>query len=413
MAMVSPRGGKRQRLLPEAAPNCELARIAGGGVTCGMRNLVAIPLVLLAVPAASFAGGWSGWEYGAYVDGGYLKSDNDPDNRTWRSKSTTFELDRIEANMATAYVRKQASEASRWGFEFGLQTGVDTDGLVTSAPPPAYESIRNADTWTIFAPTTLSYLFGVGNGLSVTGGLLSGHIAYESYHARNNPNYTRGYLTDYVPYFAWGVQASYPFNAQFTADLIVNTGYNYLTNPNDAPSWGAQLTWRPAGALRIVQNLYYGPDQSDTALEYWRFLSDTFVEWRSGMYLVAAAFDFGNERQAWLPDTPYYRWMSGAVWGQLHFSRSWRFAVRPEFYWDPDGLMTGAEQTISAVTTTLEYVTTFLDYNDLSVRVEYRFDRSTGDGGGFYSGSDNHLVPEQNLLVVAVMWSFEWKGEAH
>ena len=91
----------------------------------------------------------------------------------------------------------------------------------------------------------------------------------------------------------------------------------------------------------------------------------------------------------------------------------WSFAVRPEFYWDPDGLMTGAEQTISAVTTTLEYVTTFLDYNDLSVRVEYRFDRSTGDGGGFYSGSDNHLVPEQNLLVVAVMWSFEWKGEAH
>jgi hypothetical protein len=376
-----------------------------------MRKLLLTLLLAVSAPAPAVCGS-ADWVFGAYVDVGYLRSDNESENRTWRSKSTTFKLDRIEANMVTAYARKEATEASRWGLEFGLQTGIDTDGLVTAPPPPSYEPISNADDWTALTPTTVSYLIPAGDGLLVTGGLLNGYIAYESYHARGNLNYTRGYLTDYVPYFMWGLQTSYPFTDELTADLIVTTGYNYLTDPNSAPSWGAQVTWQPSGALKFVQNLYYGPDQSDTGLEYWRFLSDTIVEWQSGMFLLAGAFDFGNERQAWLPDTPYYQWMSGAVWGRVDISESWRFAVRPEFYWDPDGLMTGAHQTLRAVTTTVEFHAKVLKYNSLSARVEYRYDRSNGDEGGFYAGSDNHLVPTQNLLIVALMWTFDWQKAA-
>jgi hypothetical protein len=103
--------------------------------------------------------------------------------------------------------------------------------------------------------------------------------------------------------------------------------------------------------------------------------------------------------------------MSGAIWARVAVSDSWRVAVRPEVYWDPDGLMTGSKQTIRAVTTTLEYRFRFLQHNDLSARVEYRFDRSTGEDGGFFAGSDNHLVPEQNLLMVGLVWSLEWRGQ--
>jgi hypothetical protein len=378
-----------------------------------MRAIVLFLLLAFAVLAPPpVAGGTADWLVGVYWDFGYLNSDNEPENRTWRSKATTFKLDRIEANMVTGYVSKEATGASRWGLEFGLQTGVDTDGLVTSSPPPSYEPLRNADNWTTLAPTTLSYLFPAGRGVLVTGGLLSAYPAYESFHARYNSNYTRGYLTDYVPYFLWGIQASYPLTDELTADLILSSGYNYLANRNNDPSWGAQVTWQPLGSLTIQQNLYYGPDQSDTALDYWRFLSDTWVEWQSGMFLLAGSYDFGNERQAWLPDTPYFQWMSGAVWGRLDISESWRFAVRPEIYWDPDGLMTGARQTLRAVTTTVDFRANFLDYNSLSFRVEYRFDRSTGEDGGFYAGSNNHPVPDQNLLIVALTWALDWQKAA-
>jgi hypothetical protein len=101
--------------------------------------------------------------------------------------------------------------------------------------------------------------------------------------------------------------------------------------------------------------------------------------------------------------------MSGAIWGRLDIARQWRIAVRPEFYWDPDGLMTGARQTLRAITSTLEYHTEIGNFNALSARLEYRYDRSTGEDGGFYAGADNHLVPDQNLLMAALMWSFDWR----
>ena len=370
-------------------------------------------LVCVAICLAGFATGSQaavGWTYGVYVDAGYLNSDNEPGNRTWRSKSTTFKLDRVEANNITGYIQKEATSSSRWGFEFGLQTGVDIDGLVTSSPPPHYEPIDNADTWAKLGITSLSYLFPVGNGLAVTGGLLSGFIAYESYRSLPNPNYTRGYLTDYVPYFSWGAMVEYPFHDEFSAEFWVMTGYNYLARPNNSPTFGLQLTWQPVSSLTFTQNLYYGPEQPETSIDYWRFLSDTIVEWRYGMYRLAAAIDFGHARQAWLTDAPYQKWSSGAVWAGIDITHSWRFAVRPEFYWDPDGLMTSARQTIRALTTTVEYHTSFLEHNDLSARIEYRYDRSTGDDGGFYAGEDNHLVPEQNLFIVALVWSFEWQA---
>jgi len=355
----------------------------------------------------------SDWNFGAYLDVGYLGSDNRPENRTWRSKSTTNKLDRIEANIVRGFVRKDATAASRWGLEFGLQAGVDPDGLVTAPPPPAYAPVSDADLLLHLSTTTVSYLFDAGRGLLVEGGLLLGYIAYESFFARNNPNYTRGYLTDYVPYYSWGLQASYPFTDHFTADFILMTGYNYLASPNDAPSYGLQLNWGPASPLVFVQNLYYGPEQSDTAIDFWRFLSDTIVEWNGEWSSLAVAFDFGIERQAWLPDKPRYRWASGAMWGRVNVSERWRVGLRPEFYWDPDGLMTSARQTLWAFATTLEYHASFLAWHDLSARMEYRYDRSTGDGGGFYAGDDNHLATNQNLLMVSLIWAFEWRGGGH
>jgi len=155
-----------------------------------MRTLALLTLIFIVIPTMG-EGAPADWVYGVYLDLGYLASDNDPENRTWRTKSTTFKLDRLEANMATVYVRKETSMASRWGFEIGLQTGVDTDGLVTSGPPASLEPVSDADTWTSFAPSNVSYLFAAGKGLSVTGGLLAG-ISPTSRTTRCPTRTTRG-----------------------------------------------------------------------------------------------------------------------------------------------------------------------------------------------------------------------------
>jgi len=348
----------------------------------------------------------SPWHYQLYLDAGYLHSDNDPANEDWRSKSTTYRLDRPALFLAMGDVRKDPTPASRWGVELGLQTGLDSEGLVTAPPPPANAPIEDADAWRHLYRASASYLFDAGRGLRLTAGLLNGYIAYESYLAVQNPNYTRGYLTDLVPYFMIGVQAAWDVSEAVDLSFYLTSGYNYLTHPNDVPSPGLQLVWHVSPSTTFTQNLYYGPDQAQTSLDYWRFFSDSFVEWKLDSLTLAVAADFGTEKQAYLADQPRWKWASGAAWARWQFARHWSLGLRPEIYSDPDGLMTGAVQLIRACTGTVKYTFSSGPHR-LVGTFEMRYDRSTGEQGGYYSGPDDRLVPGQTVALLSFLWSFD------
>ena len=114
----------------------------------------------------------------------------------------------------------------------------------------------------------------------------------------------------------------------------------------------------------------------------------------------------GVEKQADVIGQPRHYWLAGALWAKWQISDPLSLAFRPEFYYDPDGLSTGAEQFIQAYTATLKYTFNPFSQHTIAACLEYRYDRSTGSDGGFYEGSDNHLVPNQHLVMFALMWSF-------
>ncbi len=355
-------------------------------------------------------GGRKDWHYGTYVDIGYLWDFNERDADLWRSKSTTFRLNSLEANNVMGYVRKDVNPtASRWGFDFGLQTGVDTEGLV---PEASDEPLAAADTLRHFYRANGSYLLPVGNGVKLTAGLFNSYIGYTSFHAKDNANYTRGYVLDNVPYFLFGAEAIYPASDTVTLGLYVVNGYEYLAEPNNAPSYGLHTVWEATPNLTFAQNLYYGPDQPNTDLQFWRLLSDTILEWKESWGSIAVAYDIGTEKQAADPGNPRFFWMAGAVWTRWEFQEPWSLGLRPEFYWDPDGLITGAKQLIWAITGTVEYRLGFFSSHNVIAKLEYRFDRSTGSGGGFFTGQELPggiplLTPNQQLLIFGLMWAFE------
>jgi len=286
---------------------------------------------------ASFAGGIaasdgeettsSPWHYQLYVDVGYAHSDNQPANRQWRSKSTTNRLDDLELFLGMANLRKEALPDSRWGFEFGLQTGVDSEGLVTEPPPPALEPFDNADSWRHLYRANLSYLFDAGRGLRLTGGLINSYIGYESFLAIDNPNHTRGYIADTVPFFLIGLEADWDVSEALDLSFYLISGYNYLTQPNHVPSLGLKVGWTVSPGITFTQNLYYGPDQAETRVEFWRFLSDTILEWKKDRFLLAGALDYGSETQAHLPGQPRHIWSSGALWARWQLTRRWSVAL--------------------------------------------------------------------------------------
>src|SRR6266851_2803326 len=55
-------------------------------------------------------------QYGGFIDAAYLLDFNHPSNHLFRSRGTAYKVDEPILNMAGAYLRKAASESSRWGW---------------------------------------------------------------------------------------------------------------------------------------------------------------------------------------------------------------------------------------------------------------------------------------------------------
>jgi hypothetical protein len=349
----------------------------------------------------------SEWQYGGFLDVGYLHDFNDPANHLFRSRSTTFQVNEWDVNMAALYLKKAASEASRWGTELTLQAGGDSKGFGFSATAP---KLPGSNWLRQLGPTNVSYLAPAGKGLRLQGGIFSSFIGYDSLYSKDNFTYTRPWGADFTPYFMLGVNAQYAFNDKLSGTLFVVNGYWHLADANSVPSSGGQLAYKPADHLTLKQTVLYGPHQSNTSFEFWRFLSDSTVERKGDRITAAFEYIVGTEKVT-APGNPRALWMASQL--PLHWAVSRRFSVtvRPEVYWDREGRTTGFIQTVKANTTTLEYRIPYRQATAI-LRLEHRIDDSRGPGGGFFDDEVLRpgivgLTPTQNLLIFGVIFTFE------
>ncbi len=347
------------------------------------------------------------WFYGAFIDAAYLLDFNRPANDLFRSRGTTYKLDYPLVNMAGAYIRKTPSESSRWGMELTTQAGQDSRvfGFSATAPNlPGYEGLRH------LGPTDVSYLAPVGKGLTVQGGIFSSFIGYDSLYAKDNFNYTRPWGADFTPYLMMGVNASYPFTSKLTGTVFLVNGYWHLADANHVPSWGGQVAYKVTSHTTLKETVLVGPHQSDTDSRFWRFLWDSILEWKTERLTTAFEYHVGTEKIA-VPGEPRALWMSAQLPFHYVISKRWSATVRPEVYWDRDGRVTGAQQTVKANTTTLEYRVPYRDFAAI-FRLEHRIDDSRGPQGGFFRGGEISpgvvgVTPTQNLLLLGVILTFD------
>jgi hypothetical protein len=365
------------------------------------KRALAIAFAFVAVPALGQL------SVGGFIDSGYLRDFNDPANHLFRSRGTTFRVNEWDVNMAALYVRKPPSEQSRWGSELTLQTGKDSEVFGFSATAPnihGYGWLRH------LGPTDVSYLAPVGKGLTLQGGIFSSLIGYDSLYARDNFTYTRPWGADFTPYLMMGVNAAYPFTDKVTGTLFVVNGYWHLAQANDVPSSGGQLAYKVSDNLNLKETVLYGPHQSDTTLQFWRFLSDSIVERKKGRATTAFEFIVGTEKVT-AAGNPRALWIASQL--PLHWVLTPRFSVtvRPEIYWDRDGRTTGYRQTVKANTTTLDYRIPYRRVVTI-LRLEHRIDDSRGPESGFFIDGDGQpgvprLTPTQDLVIFAAIFTFD------
>ncbi|HEY3056555.1 MAG TPA: outer membrane beta-barrel protein [Thermoanaerobaculia bacterium] len=371
-----------------------------GALRQGTRVKQFIAIVLTLIPAIARG---AVWQYGGFTDVGYLYDSNDPSNRLFRSRGTTFHVNEADLNMAALYLKKPASDSSRWGLELTAQTGKDSEIFGFSASAP---NVGESDWLTHLGSTNVSYL--APSGLAVQGGIFGSLIGYDSLYAKDNFTYTRPWGADFTPYLMLGVNAAYPMTKTVTGTAFVVNGYWHLAHANDVPSIGGQIAWKPADGKTFKQTILYGPHQSNTDVEFWRFLADSIYELKRDRFTGAFEYFVGTERID-APGKPRALWMSAQL--PVHWSLSPRlsFTLRPEVYWDRDGRTTLYRQTVNANTTTLEYR---IPYGRTAtiLRLEHRLDGSRGRDGGFFK--DGTLTPAQNLLIFGVIVSFD-SGAGH
>ena len=347
------------------------------------------------------------WHYGGFVDLGYLLDFNHPSNHLFRNRGTTPRVDELDLNMAGLYLNKDVSKQSPWGMELLVQAGEDSKIFGFSATAP---NLSVANWLRQLGRADVSYLARIGNGLTLQAGIFNSLIGYDSLYAKDNFTYTRPWGGDYTPYLMLGVNASYPFNKKMKCTLYVVNGYWHLAHANNVPSFGGQLAYKATEQVTLKETLLYGPHQSDTSLEFWRFLSDSIAEWKGKRVTAAFEYQAGTEKLA-VAGNPRVFWTSAQLPVHCVVRGSWSVTVRPELYWDPDGRLTGFEQFIKAVTATLEYRIPYR-WTSTILRLEYRHDDSRGKGGGFFKDGQVQpgvvrLTPTQHLLIFGLIWTLD------
>ena len=349
----------------------------------------------------------SAWHYGGFVDVGYLLDFNHPSNHLFRSRGTTFHVDNVFVNMAGAYAKKAASEESRWGVELTAHGGKDSELFGFSATAPnigGFKALRH------LGPTNVSYLTPVGKGLTVQGGIFASLIGYDSLYAKDNFNYTRPWGADFTPYLMMGVNATYPFSDKLSGAVFVINGYWHLADANSVPSSGGQLAYKASPRVTVKETVLWGPHQANTSLKYRRSLSDTIVERKGDRFTFAFEYIYSSERVV-APGVPRALMMASQLPIHWTINKRWSATVRPEVFWDRDGRWALAQQTVKAVTTTVEYRLPYKETKTI-LRVEHRWDDSRGPDGGFFRGVEVlpgvlGLTPTQHLLTFGLIFTFD------
>jgi hypothetical protein len=328
------------------------------------------------------------WVVGGFIDAGYAFDSNLPDNHVNRGNFTAPRTGELTIPYAAAYIRHDAHEEEPWSFELALQIGPAATALVASDPQPGGDASK-------FTGTTVWQHLGRANvggripraGTEISAGLFGTPISYWSFWTKDNWHYSSPWHLNAVPYVLMGGRILQPVGKHVVLHGWIVNGYQTDADVNKAPSYMLGLSIAPVTGLLLGHFDYFGPEDVDMAPRAWRWLGDTWASFERGRLGIMGVFDVMRERVTVQPGSPVALYVAGAIAPRVNvLSRgivNWYFAARGEAFWDRDGRIYGVRQLLgsAAVNSDLRL------WNNLLLRLEYRYDRTTNTNGFFYRGN--------------------------
>jgi len=247
-----------------------------------------------------------------------------------------------------------------------------------------------------------SYVFPVGRGLQVDFGKFASMLGYETNYAKDDFNFSRAYLFNFLPFYHSGLRTTLPISNKVTVLYMLTNGIQQTEDFNDFKSNHVAAVVKPIAALTWTTSFYFGQEQPDNgraaAPDGWFRVFDTNVTLVPTPDLTLAA-DVSHTSSQVYSGTPSLSLDGLGVYMRYQASTAVALAVRYERLPD-DGLFGRLAQLLQETTVTAEYrfASGFL------IRGEFRRDWSDV---AFFPVHDGGASPHQNTGLVGLVW---WIG---
>jgi len=249
------------------------------------------------------------------------------------------------------------------GFHLDVGFGETVDIIHTASPN------RDPGAWKYFEQAYVSFKPKSFHGVEIDAGQFVTAAGAEVIESNSNWNYSRSLLFTWaIPFYHFGVRASFPIGPHFTGGVQVVNGWNNVEPINSGKTVGLngayawkKVTWN--------HNYYVGPEHLNTTNGY-RNLYDTSIAVNQTDNLTwYLNFDYGRDKNIG-PGAAQWTGLAGAA--RYALGKKYAIATRLEFFDDMNGFQTGTAQTVKEFTLTGEYKMT----GWLMTRAEFREDWS-------------------------------------
>lgn len=234
-----------------------------------------------------------------------------------------------EFNLNLGFV-KLGLEHSKYRANLALQTGTYANDNY-SAEPGLLKNIFEAN---------VGLSLNKKNNLWIDAGVFASHIGFESAISTDNWTMTRSLLAENSPYFLSGAKLTYNPNDKWEfAGLILN-GWQRIQRlqGNSLPSFGTQINFSPTEKVTFNWSTFIGTDDPDTTRRM-RYFNNFYGQFQlSGRFGLIAGFDIGTQQRL-KGSSVYDLWFSPVIIGQFAINKTWKTAIRAEYYQDETGII--------------------------------------------------------------------------
>ncbi|MGD1210484.1 MAG: porin [Candidatus Acidiferrales bacterium] len=331
------------------------------------------------------------------------------DNNTQQFSLNAIELVADKAPDATA------GGTGRAGYHIGVIYGQAAQTINGSPATGVFNNPTDANNIAL-KEAYIDYIAPIGKGLTITVGKFVTPAGNEVIETNGNWNYSRSILFYYaIPFFHFGINAKYTFNPQWSITGYIVNGWNNTQEVNTGKTYGVSLAWTPNKYWAVTENYLAGPQ--DDAFFYgasgkpndnWRQLEDATIAYTPNAkwaFALNGDYGYGDKFGTESGNSKPVDWWGVAPYAKYSFNDKAYFAVRYEYYSDPQGFSLGV---VPLLNTHVQEGTATFAYNltsALQTRFEFREDFSNRNL--FQKGTDpSHFVETQPIVEVGFIYTF-------